>query len=159
MVGTVEVDEAAVERLRDDLQAHWADGDEYDLRTPAYSRMLRTLGEELDDQTRQDVRSVIESPGTPRSVAESLDEVDVALLMAARNERQLYRLSRLGEDIGLASPTKFSRAKRRLENAALIETHQVQVGMGRPRQKLLLAGDVAGLEPDGVVGEAESALS
>jgi hypothetical protein len=137
----------------------WETADEYRLRTPPYSRMLETLGEDLSGETAGDFQAVLESPQATRSVGESIDEVDVALLMGARNGQQLYHLGRWGEDAGLASSAKFSRQKRKMEEIGLIETEKVKRGVGRPRQRLLLSDDLEGMSPDEIVATAESVMS
>lgn len=140
----------------DDL---WDEADEYTLQTPPYSRMLETLGGDVSVETQEDFQAVLESPETTRSVGESLDEVNVALLMAARNGQQLYHLGRWGEDVGLASSAKFSREKRRMEEIGLIKTEKVKSGVGRPRQRLLLSDDLEGMDSTEIITTAESVIS
>jgi hypothetical protein len=137
----------------------WDRSEEYQFRTPAYSRMLESLGEDLSGETEGDFRGILESPQTTRSVGESIDEVDVALLMAARNGQQLYHLGRWGEDAGVASSAKFSRQKRKMEELGLVQTEKVKSGIGRPRQRLVLSDELKGMAPDEIVATAEAVLS
>jgi hypothetical protein len=145
--------------LGEQVEDLWDTADEYRHRTPPYSRMLETMGEDLSSETARDFQSVLESPQTTRSVGESIDEVDVAVLMGARNGQQLYSLGRWGEDAGVASSAKFSRQKRKMEEIGLIETEKVKRGVGRPRQRLLLSDDLEGMSPDEIIATAESVMS
>jgi hypothetical protein len=145
--------------LETQVDGLWTEAEEHTLRTPPYSRMLESMGADLDMETQGDFQAVLESPQTTRSVGESIDEVDVALLMAARNGQQLYHLGRWGEDAGLASSAKFSRQKRKMEGIGLIETEKVKRGVGRPRQRLLLSDDLEGMSPDEIVATAKSVMS
>jgi len=67
--------------------------------------------------------------------------VALTLLAAAKQEIQLYEISRWGEDVGLASKATFSRAKGRLEDQGMIATEKVPLDVGRPRLRLQLGAD------------------
>lgn len=131
-------DEAVLETLRDTYTAAWDETDEFTFRTPAYSTLLETLGERLGDDVRDDMAAVLDLDATEAALDGGLDEVDVAVLVAAKNGEQLYEISRWGERIRLASPAKFSQAKQRLEEADLIDTEKIPQDRGRPRQRLVL---------------------
>jgi len=72
---------------------------------------------------------------------DTLDEVDLTLLAAAKHGVQLYEISRWGEDTGLASKATFSRAKNRLEDGGMIATEKVPIDVGRLRLRLMLGAD------------------
>jgi hypothetical protein len=127
-------DETVLETLRDSYTAAWDETDEFTFRTPAYSMLLETLG----DDVRDDMATVLDLDATEAALDGGLDEVDVAVLVAAKNGEELYEISRWGERIRLASPAKFSQAKQRLEEADLIDTEKIPQDRGRPRQRLVL---------------------
>jgi len=130
-------DEEFVEAVRERWSGIWIDGETFDLRTPAYSRVLEMLGEEFDSEVESDFRTVL---GSIESMddKDELDEIEVSLLVAAKHEQLLYDISHWGEDAGVASKATFSRAKTRLEEKGLLDTEKVPIDVGRPRLRLLL---------------------
>jgi predicted transcriptional regulator len=117
----------------------WEEGEEFALRTPAYTRVLETLGEEFDSAMASDFRMVLES--VEEMDDSELNEVDVSLLAAAKHKQLLYDISHWGEDVDVASKATFSRAKTRLEERGVIETEKVPIDVGRPRLRLLLGDE------------------
>lgn len=117
---------------------YWTDADPFNLRTPPLSRVQETLeaefGAELADDFEVMRIALADTTG-------DLDEVDVSLLAAARNEALLYDISTWGENVGIASRATFSRKKTHLEEAGLINTEKVPIDVGRPRLRLLLGDD------------------
>ncbi len=76
---------------------------------------------------------------TARGGGDGLDEVTIALLVAARHNVLLYDISKWGEDVQLASKATFSRTKNLLEDSGLLATEKVPIEVGRPRLRLVLA--------------------
>jgi hypothetical protein len=148
VVSLVTTDERAAGLATDDAEFvgaarnqyadYWTDADPFNLRTPPLSRVQETLetefGTELADDFEAMRIALAESEG-------DLDEVDVSLLAAARNEALLYDISTWGEGVGIASRATFSRKKTRLEEGGLIATEKVPIDVGRPRLRLLLGDD------------------
>ena len=130
-------DEAFVEAARERWHSSWEDGEKFDLRTPAYTRVLESLGEKFGLEMGSDFRKVLNSVESMGDEGE-LDEIEVSLLVAAKHEQLLYDISHWGEDTGVASKATFSRTKTRLEERGLIETEKVPIDVGRPRLRLLL---------------------
>ena len=128
---------AAARKHRNDL---WEGGEEFDLRTPAYTRVLESLGERFGSEMEADFRTALESVENMDDERE-LDEVKLSLLVAATHEKLLYDISKWGEDAGVASKATFSRAKTRLEERGLIETEKVPIDVGRPRLRLVLGDE------------------
>jgi hypothetical protein len=112
----------------------------FDLRTPGRSRMRETLEEAMSPGMQADFEAVLSSVETLRGDDEP-DAVQLALLVAARNEELHYDVSKWGEDIGLGSKATFSRKKTALEDEGLIDTEKVPIDIGRPRLRLLLANE------------------
>lgn len=134
-------DETFVSGVQDAYEASWADGDSFDLRTPARSVLRESLidNEELGEPMWDDFAALFNH----RSHASTdIGEVEIALLAAAKNECQLYHLSKWGEDVRLASKATFSRMKKQLEGTGVIETVRIPVEVGRPRQRLLLTEEL-----------------
>jgi hypothetical protein len=128
---------AAVHERWNDL---WEDGEQFDLRTPAYSRVLETFADEFDSAMEADFETVLESIAD-MDTDDWLDEVAVSLLVAAKHEQLLYDISHWGEDVGVASKATFSRKKTQLEEQGLLETEKVPIDVGRPRLRLLLGDE------------------
>jgi hypothetical protein len=128
---------AAVHERWNDL---WEDGEQFDLRTPAYSRVLETLADEFDSAMEADFETVLESVAD-MDTDDWLDEVAVSLLVAAKHEQLLYDISHWGEDVDVASKATFSRTKTQLEEQGLLETEKVPIDVGRPRLRLLLGDE------------------
>jgi Family of unknown function (DUF5821) len=141
LTGLRATDDDLVENVRSAFEDEWDDGETFTLRTPPLSHIQETLGEEFGDEVEDEFMMIVESAETIPEEGGDLDEVALALLVAANNEVLLYDISRWGEDIGLASKATFSRTKTRLEDRGLIETEQVPIDIGRPRLRLLLASD------------------
>ncbi|MFB6081850.1 MAG: transcriptional regulator TbsP [Halanaeroarchaeum sp.] len=140
-------------------EASWEDAEPFGLRTPAISRVLETLGDEIGEEVRDDFRALLDELDAAVGDGEGLDEVTVSLLVAARNSVLLYDISKWGEDVGIASKATFSRTKTKLEDVGLIETEKVPIDVGRPRLRLRLAADVADEEPADLVRSATDALA
>lgn len=132
-------DEEFVRTARNHWNDIWEDGEEFALRTPAYTYVLDSLGEEFSSEMVLDFRTVLESVGEMDD--DELDEVDMSLLVAATHEQLLYDISQWGEDVGVASRATFSRTKTRLEEQGLIKTEKVPIEVGRPRLRLLLGDE------------------
>lgn len=122
-------------------RAQFDDAEPFTLRTPGRTRLLETLESEFDTTMRDDLQTVFDAADTLTGDGDSLDEVQVCLLLAARHEQLLYDISGWGEDVGVASKATFSRTKSSLEEAGLIETEKVPLEVGRPRQRLLTSDE------------------
>jgi predicted transcriptional regulator len=132
-------DEEFVAAVREHWSSVWEEGEEFALRTPAYSRVLETLGEKFGSEMESDFRTVLES--VEEMGDGGLDEVELSLLVAAKHEQLLYDISHWGEDVGVASKATFSRAKTRLEEQGVIDTEKVPIDVGRPRLRLVLGNE------------------
>ena len=130
-------EEEFVAAVRERWNSLWEDGEQFDLRTPAYSHVLETLVDEFDSALEADFETVLDSIADI-DTDDWLDEVAVSLLVAAKHEELLYDISRWGEDAGVASKATFSRKKTQLEEQGLLETEKVPIDVGRPRLRLLL---------------------
>ncbi|TKX77437.1 hypothetical protein EXE53_26605 [Halorubrum sp. SD626R] len=121
-------------------RAAFDDAAEYDLRTPAISRVRETMAAEIDAATRDDFDALLASVEAARG-SDAIDEVTASLLVAAKNDVLLYDISKWGEDVGIASKATFSRTKTRLEDAGLVDTEKVPIDVGRPRLRLKLGDE------------------
>jgi hypothetical protein len=133
-------DEEFVAAVRERWNNLWEDGEQFDLRTPTYSRVLETLADEFDSAMEADFETVLETVAD-MDTDDWLDEVAVSLLVAAKHEQLLYDISHWGEDAGVASKATFSRKKTQLEEQGLLETEKVPIDVGRPRLRLLLGDE------------------
>ena len=130
-----------IEALAGHYEHAWGEAEPFSLRTPGRSTIETTLAAELGDETEDDFTAVVNSLETARGGSGSLDEVMIALLVAAKNEALLYDVSKWGEDIGLASKATFSRTKSKLEKLGLVDTEKVPIDVGRPRLRLKFADE------------------
>jgi hypothetical protein len=150
-------DTSFVDAAREEYTDRWADAEPFTLRTPPLSRVQESLEREFGTELAADFErmriALAETDG-------DLDEVDISLLAAARNEALLYDISTWGEGVGVASRATFSRKKTRLEEGNLIDTEKVPIDVGRPRLRLLLGDDrLRGIEADEVVSVAAELLA
>ncbi|WP_254837812.1 transcriptional regulator TbsP [Natronomonas marina] len=134
-------DDAFVDSAYEQYSAAWETAEEFNLRTPALSRVRHSLKEDLGEPTADDFDAVLASLETARGDGDGLDEVTISILVAAKNEDLLYDISKWGEDVGIASKATFSRTKSRLEEMGLIDTEKVPIDVGRPRLRLKLGDD------------------
>lgn len=153
-----EEDQVDVETAREQFNDQWERADSFSARTPAYSEMMRTLGQQLGEGIRADVETVFEAVMNDRVDYTEVQPVRSCLLFGARNEVQFYRLGLWGESEGVASRAKFSREKQTLEEHGLIDTEKVPTDVGRPRQRLVLGEDLRGMDALELVSAARSVL-
>ena len=147
-------DEEFVEDARRQYADRWENAEPFTLRTPPLSRVQETLEAEFGPEMRDDFEQMRTALQTTRGDDHSgLDEVDLCLLAAAKNEALLYDISTWGENVGLASRATFSRKKTAYEEMGLIETEKVPIDVGRPRLRLLLGDErLQGVDADELVG-------
>lgn len=138
VAGLTSTHESFVSSTFDHYEQRWKRAESFSLRTPPLSHIRATLEEDIGADAVDDFDRVLETLDTARGDGEGLDEVTIALLVAANNGELLYDISRWGEDIRLASKATFSRSKNRLEDIGLIETEKVPIDVGRPRLRLML---------------------
>ncbi|SDJ40548.1 hypothetical protein SAMN05216226_10353 [Halovenus aranensis] len=153
-------DEGFVSGTHEEYTRRWERSAPYSLRTPPLSRVRETMSEDISAEAVEDFDTALDALETARGDGEGLDEVTVALLVAANNRELLYDISRWGEDIRLASKATFSRTKNQLESIGLLDTEKVPIEMGRPRLRLVLGErDLVDSEIETVVERAKATLS
>jgi hypothetical protein len=81
-------DEEFVTTVNKRWNSRWEGGEEFDLRTPAYTRVLESLGEEFGSKMESDFQTALESVESMDNA--ELDEVGLSLLVAAKHEQPLY---------------------------------------------------------------------
>ncbi len=147
---------AFVSELTTAVAARYEEAEAYDLHTPPISRITETLASRFGEDREAAFRGMMDAMVD----ADSVDEVVVSLLVAARFNDLLYDISKWGEDIGLASKATFSRKKSQLEGVGLLETEKEPIDVGRPRLRLRF-GDpwLAEAPPADVVAETRELLA
>lgn len=159
----------------------WTNADSFELRAPPLDRITRAMTESFGEAFRIDFEAALAAADRTESTAAddsgvdtvddsgvdttdgsagavldspaAFDEVGVTLAVAAKHEQLYNEVSRWGDDAGIASEATFSRRKRRLEEAGVLDTEKQPIDMGRPRQRLVLAPDAAErLDRAGVAG-------
>lgn len=160
VAGLVSDDSEFVDAAHNRWTSAWEAGEEFRLRTPAYSQVADSLTAEFGGDVESDFEVMVGALATTRSAESSLDEVDVSVLVAAKHEEMLYDVSKWGEREGVASKATFSRRKNHLEERGLIETEKVPIDVGRPRLRLLLGdGQLREADTEELVSVATSLLS
>ncbi|MFB6177207.1 MAG: DUF5821 family protein, partial [Halobaculum sp.] len=125
--------------LRSEYEATWEDATVYDPAVPALSRLLSTFAESFPSAA-ETLAAVIGSD-TQIERRGDFDPITVVGLVAARHELQTLEVSEWAEEIDLSSRTEISRVKSRLSNRDVVDTDRVPHGVGRPRQKLVVADE------------------
>ena len=151
-------DASFVRRTYDHYDRTWEAAPEYTLRTPPLSKIRQTLESDIGPDAVEDFDVMLETLDSARGNGRGLDEVTISLLVAAKNDKLLYDISRWGEDIGLASKATFSRTKNELEDHDIIETEKVPIDVGRPRLRLMLGSAVDSGKTETVVEQTEAVL-
>jgi hypothetical protein len=106
---------------------------------PGWRELTETFREAFP-AAGETLRAVLaDAPELP--VSGEFDAVTVVGLVAARHGLQTMAVSEWAESVDLSSRTELSRVKSRLADRGLVDTDRVPQGVGRPRQKLLLAAD------------------
>jgi len=139
--GLATTDESFAKAAFDQYATRWREAEQFGLRAPPITRVRETLAEEVGEVAADDFDATLAELPAVRNDGDGLDEVTVALLVAARHGVLLYDLSRWGEEVGLASKATFSRKKNELEDAGVLTTEKVPIDVGRPRLRLRLATD------------------
>lgn len=135
---TLEITDSELhQQLCDEFDTVYDRADELDLKVPPWGELLTELAEATSSETAQEFETLVEA-ATPDDL-DSLDEVALALVAAARTKALQYDISKWGEEMNIGSKATFSRRKSTLENEGIITTEPVQVDVGRPRDRLLIA--------------------
>jgi len=126
------------DRLRDRHDAQWDAAMPRSIDEPPYSRVVESAEGVLDADVRTAFEAALDA-GETREARERLGSVALMLLVAAAHEREFRAVVDWAERTTLASQGTVSRTKGRLEEAGLLATEPVKEGVGRPRQRLVLA--------------------
>lgn len=147
------VTESFCSSLRTEYETAWEDAAEFDPAVPALSRLLSTFTDTFPSaaETLADVIGA----DTQIERSSDFDPITVVGLVAARHELQTLEVSEWAEEIDLSSRTEISRVKSRLSNRDVVDTDRVPHGVGRPRQKLVVADEtLAECPPESLLDEA-----
>jgi hypothetical protein len=131
--------DSVVRPTYEEYTTRWERAEPFSFQTPPLSEIRTSLETDVGPAVAEDFdRALValegEASGTTDDV---LDEVTLALLVAAQHGALLYDISRWGENIRLASKATFSRSKNRLEERGLLDTEKVPIDVGRPRLRLV----------------------
>lgn len=126
------------------------------LRTPSRHRVYGAFHERCEEPVAGDVIRLLDAD--PELTADDSVSPRVRAYVAGARHGALDRsLRRACEDAGLGSPSTFTRIKRRLLDAGLVDTDRVPQPVGRPRERIV-AGEALSTAPidevPGVVAEA-----
>ena len=162
VAGLTTTREDLVTSTRETYVDRWERAEEFTLRTPPLSEVRQTLASEFGPVVAGEfdrALAALDRHRQPASGDDPVDGVSLALLVAANNRELLYDISRWGESVRLASKATFSRGKKRLEDADLLDTEKVPIDVGRPRLRLVPADPLADADIESLVREARERLS
>ena len=153
--------------LRERYASQFADAEPYRLRTPSRRRVYDGFAARCDESIAAAVLRTLDAPASAasegddsgRSTADSggtgPEGTRIRAYAAGAREAVLDRtLRRACEDAGLGSPSTFTRVKRLLREAGLIETVSESQPVGRPRDRLAAHGALAAAETTAEVAAA-----
>ncbi|ELZ39561.1 transcriptional regulator TbsP domain-containing protein [Halorubrum tebenquichense] len=136
--------------LRGRYGSRFADAEPHRLRTPSRRRVYEGFASRCDGTVAAAVLRVLDASsdsdgsGTP---GPNPEETRIRAYAVGVREAALDRtLRRACEDAGLGSPSTFTRIKRLLGEAGLVETEPVPQPVGRPRTRLVARGALAAAE-------------
>lgn len=158
-VGVETADDDVVHAVRNAYLEALDGATEYHISQSSYSELLAELESRVDEATRDDLDGIVQAGVDVRSSRDGLDEVELAILIGARNGAMLMDLARWAEDTHVASRSTMSNRKRELEEKGLITTEDVVHGVGRPKQRLGLTEKLEGREPADLVRTAQDILA
>lgn len=126
--------------LRGRYASRFAAAEPYRLRTPSRRRVYEGFAARCDESVAAAVLRALDAevdPGAPKTRGPDPEETRVRAYAVGAREGVLDRaLRRACEDAGLGSPSTFTRVKRLLRAADLIETVSEPQPVGRPRERL-----------------------
>lgn len=136
----------------------WETAEPVDLGAPGRTALVDAF-ESAWPGAGDTLAGLFEAAGTlPRDGA--LDHVAACTLAVARHRGLVMVLGEQAEEVGLCSRSGITRAKARLVDAGLVDTERVPTGVGRPRQRLVLAGDgLADATPAELLATGREALA
>lgn len=153
--------------LRERYAPRFAAAEPYRLRTPSRRRVYEGFATRCDESVAAAVVRTLDAPASAasegddsgRSTADSggtgPEGTRIRAYAAGAREAVLDRtLRRACEDAGLGSPSTFTRVKRLLREAGLIETVSESQPVGRPRDRLAARGALAAAETPAEVAAA-----
>ncbi|MFC5278739.1 DUF5821 family protein [Halorubrum rubrum] len=129
--------------LRDRYEGTVANADPYRVRTPSRRRVYAAFEDRFGEAVAVDVVRLLD-PGPPLPASDPVGPRLRAYVVGARHGAHDRTLRRACEDAGLGSPSTFTRIKRRLIDAGLVETERVARPVGRPRERVVAAAPLSG---------------
>jgi hypothetical protein len=129
-----------VEYVNTQYRHRFESAESYRFETPSQRTVQGTLQENLGRDLMEDIITTIENL---EEVRDDVDVVTVALLIAAKHDKQFYQISKWGEQVGVGSKSTFSRRKTALEEEGVLSTEKVKLNTGRPRLRLKIADENA----------------
>ncbi|ELZ53339.1 MULTISPECIES: transcriptional regulator TbsP domain-containing protein [Halorubrum] len=136
--------------LRGRYGSRFAEAEPYRLRTPSRRRVYEGFASRCDGAVAAAVLRALDVPddsSVDETAGPSPEETRIRAYAVGAREAVLDRtLRRACEDAGLGSPSTFTRVKRLLREAGLVETEPVPQPVGRPRTRLVARGALAAAE-------------
>ena len=136
--------------LRERYASGFAGADQYRLRTPSRRRVYEGFATRCDESVAAAVLRALDAEVGSDSLGNegpNPEETRIRAYAVGAREGVSDRALRRGcEDGGLGSPSTFTRIKRLLREADLIETASEPQPVGRPRERLAARGALAAAE-------------
>lgn len=129
------MDDSAAADLTDFAEDQISTAEQVSIGLPGLGEIVSTAANTFGDDVAADLEQAFEvAAEQPIPV----DPVQVVLLVSGSHGLMLYDIFDWVEAICLGSTTTVSRAKTALEDRELLDTENVQVGVGHPRHRLKL---------------------
>jgi len=136
--------------LRGRYAPRLANAEPYHLRTPSRRRVYEGFAARCDEAVAAAVLRALDAsvdPNAAGTVGPTPEETRIRAYAVGAREAVLDRtLRRACEDAELGSPSTFTRIKRLLREAGLIDTESEPQPVGRPRTRLVARGALASAE-------------
>ncbi|WP_017342931.1 DUF5821 family protein [Halorubrum sp. T3] len=132
--------------LRERYASAFAAAEPYGLRTPSRRRVYEGFAARCDESVATAVLRALDVEPAGNGGPDPEETRIRAYAVGAREGALDRTLRRACEDAGLGSPSTFTRIKRLLREADLIETVSEPQPVGRPRERLPARGALAAAE-------------
>lgn len=152
-------DQDITSRLWETYETEWEMGIPESIDTPPYSRLLTLAEHKLGASVKDDLHSAYGAIEC-RSPNDRPEPVTVGLLVGAKHNLLLRDVVEWAETSTLATQGTVSKLKQQLEDIGVVTTESENIGVGRPRQRLILADDsFDSLSAGELVANVQSVLS
>ena len=152
-------DENISTQLWEKYESEWEMGIPESIDAPPYSRLLALAECKLGATASEDIDNAFTAIER-RTPGQQPEPVTVGLLVGAKHNLLLRDVVEWAETSTLATQGTVSKLKQQLEQVGVVTTESENIGVGRPRQRLLLSnGNYESLAVDELVANVQTVLA